>query len=153
MIKHSWLLLIAAGAAVAACSQESPSDRINSIVLRNDPYDASVSPLGLPDTVRLGVPFVVTFVTVYRSPICWKPDGETMATNGRQVRVTPWDVYVLPPDHAGPCELLQVGLRSTTITLNTAGIDTIRVVGRVAPFSSPDDFALDSVSASVVVVP
>lgn len=153
MIKHAWSLLLVAGAAVAACSQGSPSSTRPSVVLLADPYDSGVPPLSLPDTVRHGVPFQVTFVTVYPSPICWKPDGENIVDLGGRVRITPREVYVLPAGGAGPCDLLQVGLRSTTVTLDLPGTYTIRVVGRVDPYSTPDDGALDSVSARVVVVP
>lgn len=153
MIKRSWLLLISALATVAACSNEAPVMRRIGVVLLSDPYNAGVPPLALPDTVRGGVPFTITFATVYASSICWKPVGEVATTNGRQTRITPWDEYVLPAGDAGPCDLLQVGLRSDTVSLFTPGTDTIRVVGRVDPYSTADNNSLDSVSASVVVVP
>lgn len=153
MTKHPWLVLIAAAAAAAGCSNGGSVNRRMSVVMLSDPYDSTVAPLSLPDTVHRGAPFTVTFVTVYPSSICWKPDGETIATIGRRTRITPWEAWVLPAGQAGPCDLLQVGERSTTVTLLTTGVDTIRVVGRVPPYSTPDNSALDSVSASVVVVP
>ena len=154
MIRRGWFLLVAAGMANAGCSQDAPLPRRHSVVELADPYDTTVRPLDLPDTVHRGVPFVVTFVTVGYPLMCWRPDGEIFATQGRQVRITPWEVYVLPDGEAGPCDLEQLGPRSTTVTLDAVGVDTIRVVGRVDPYSVPDfEHVLDSVSASVVVVP
>lgn len=154
MNRHAWSVLVAAGAAIAACSQDASLLKRHSVVELSDAYDTTVRPVDLPDTVRRGVPFVVTFVTVGYPLMCWRPDGETIATQGRQVRITPWEVYVLPAGEAGPCDLEQVGPRSTIVTLDAVGVDTLRVVGRVDPYSVPDfEHVLDSVSASVVVVP
>lgn len=148
------LFLIAVGSALTACSStDVPRDTRPSVVLHSDPYDTTLPPVALPDTVRRGVPFTLTFITVYDSPICWESDGEPRMTIGRQTRITPLEVYVLPAGQAGPCDLLQVGVRSTSVTLNTLGVDTIRVVGRVDPYSTPDNRTPDSVSASVVVKP
>ena len=89
MTKHHWLLLITAG-FMFACSKDVPAERRISVVVQSNPYDTLVPPLDLPDTVRRGQRFTLTFITVYASPtICWKPDGETTATQGRQTRITP----------------------------------------------------------------
>lgn len=153
MTKHHWLLLITAG-FMFACSKDVPAERRISVVVQSNPYDTLVPPLDLPDTVRRGQRFTLTFITVYASPtICWKPDGETTATQGRQTRITPWEVNILRPGDSGPCDLLEIGLRSTTVTLNTPGVDTITVVGRVVPYHTPNGLSWDSVSASVVVLP
>jgi len=154
LAKTSCLLLIAAGAGLAGCSQTKPPFQRYSVVEHRDPSDTTVASLGVPDTVRRGVPFTLTFITVYYPDICWKPDGETSTTSGRQTRILPSEEWVLPAGQAGPCDLERIGVRSTTVTLTSLGIDTIRVVGRVDPYSVANfDHVLDSVSATVIVLP
>jgi|SRR5579859_2059429 len=135
-INRGGLLLLAAGGTVASCSNDVSLPRRLSVVLHSDPYADSWPPFSLPDTVRRGVPFTVTFITVYDSPICWKPDGVTSVRTGGLTSITPWEAWVFPPGQDGPCDLLQVGVRSATVTLKTPGIDTIRVVGRVDPYGT-----------------
>ncbi|HYK11674.1 MAG TPA: hypothetical protein VEV39_12830 [Gemmatimonadales bacterium] len=114
-----------------------------------------------PDTVRKGVPFTVTFTTVYNSSICWQPDGDSITPNPvltelgltkvRLTTIVPMEAWVLPPGYAGPCELLQEGVRSVQVTLATPGIDTIRLVGR--PFPPITANLLDTASFTVFVLP
>lgn len=79
-----------------------------------------------PDTVEAGEAFLVTTHTVGPSG-CWRPDGQTVSTNGRMVALSPYD------SHSGSevCTAALVFLaHGSTLVLNEPGEWTLRVDGR-----------------------
>jgi hypothetical protein len=80
-----------------------------------------------PATVRAGEPFRVRVVTI-GAALCWQPDGAVVEREGMTARITAWDRV---PDEMELCALALGELpREVTLTFDSPGTATIRLVGR-----------------------
>jgi hypothetical protein len=171
MQNPSWLLVLAAVAAVACSSNDlavnpcplgvnpaacgglsvgGSTEEISTVLVTN-PYSRPA--IGLPDTVHAGVPFTVTFYTTYMG--CVTPDGEMLMTGSRLTAIIPMETVRRVPGEMCPAYVM-IGPRSAEMTLSDVGTDTVRVVGRIGDFGASTvdmDMDMDTVSANVVVLP
>jgi hypothetical protein len=83
-----------------------------------------------PVVVEAGEPFVARVTTIGESG-CWHAAGQDVRHDGRTVELTPYDT------HSGSdlCTTILPGLvHESTLTFDSAGEWTIRVVGRIARY-------------------
>jgi hypothetical protein len=115
--------LVAAIAIGCRSPAEQTSRRVVAAIANGSPGTA---PLVLPDTVRVGVPFLVTVTTF--GGACDQPDGADISTSGLLADVTPYDL--LPPPETVCIAVLRASPRSMTLTLAVPGTGVVRVHGR-----------------------
>ena len=85
-----------------------------------------IEALGVPDTVRAGVPFVATVVTFGSS--CIHPDGVELQLGGALATITPYDSV---PSQPPPCLAdFRAFPRSFGLVFNAPGAGVVRLQGR-----------------------
>ena len=102
-----------------------------------------------PDTVRAGVPFLVTVFAAGSIEVsCNTPDGVKLGQSSSLARL---EVFVKIPATFPPCiDVLDFYPITATLTFNTPGIGTIRAIGAN---SSERPTSPDSLQRQVIVVP
>ena len=116
-------LLLGLGAVGCRSPAEQGSRRVVGII---DNGGTGIAPLVVPDTVHVGVPFLVTVTTF--GGACDHPDGSDVSTNGLLADVTPYEL--LPPPETICIALLRASPQSIELTFATPGDGVVRVHGR-----------------------
>jgi len=135
------MLMLAAAMVLAACGNDATSPTYSLDLAEIGPGPAARW-LQVPDTARVGEPFVVRALATNRG--CESPGGLSVTQDGRRVRLV-GTVQVSTGDNA-VCPSLGGWLQSTTLTPLVEGTLNVVLIGRI-------DGRTDSVSRSVRVIP
>ena len=120
----SVLVLVLGSAAVGCRSAAEPgSRRVVGII---DNGGTGITPLVVPDTVYVQVPFLATVTTF--GGACDHPDGSDVSTRGLLADVTPYDL--LPSPETICIALLRASPRSIALTFAAPGTAVVRLHGR-----------------------
>ena len=122
-VARLFLLALAAGSVGCKSPAQPGSQRVIGVI---DNGSTGGSPLGAPDTVAVGVPFVATVMTF--GSACDKPDGTDVQTTGSIADVTPY--ILLPPPGTLCIALLVARSREVLLTFAVPGTGVIRLHGR-----------------------
>lgn len=117
--------------------------------IRRSAWLGHVPQLTSPDTVRVGVPFSATVVSVIGATgYCTKPDGATVSNQAQVARV---ELFVRE-NRGQACltDVVHYHPLAVVITFDSLGTATIRVIGETFREGA---LVRDSVERSVVVVP
>jgi hypothetical protein len=113
--------------AAAACGGRSPTEPgSRRVVVIIDNGGTGIAPLVMPDTVHVGVPFLVTVTTF--GGACDHADGSDVSTSGLFADVTPYDL--LPPPETICIAVLRASPRSIELTFAAPGTGVVRIHGR-----------------------
>jgi len=100
--------------------------RVQGLFFASAHFAGGITPLVVPDTVHVQVPFLATVTTF--GGACDHPDGSDVSTRGLFADVTP---YVLLPHPETICiALLRASPQSTEVTFAAPGTGVVRVHGR-----------------------
>src|ERR1043166_2423034 len=117
---------VAVLAAVAVGCRSPAEQTSRRVVAAIENGGTGTAPVVLPDTVRVGVPFLVTVTTF--GGACDHPDGAEISTSGLFADLTPYDL--LPPPETICIAILRASPRSMELTLAVPGTGVVRVHGR-----------------------
>ncbi len=106
-------------------------------------------PLVVPDTVKSGVPFTVTFATTEGG--CNGADTVNVAVVGNGATITPYDTYVGGPMIACPADLIAAVPRSASLQFSQLGSAEVTVQGANSVVVPGAPFYLVTLTRSVVV--
>src|SRR5438105_8715895 len=117
--QHVLVLLLASAALTCRSAAEPGSRRVVGII---DNGGTGITPLVVPDTVYVQVPFLATVTTF--GGACDHPDGADVSTRGLLTDVTPYDL--LPSPETICIALLRASPRSIALTFAAPGTGVVR---------------------------
>src|SRR2546423_7512221 len=120
---YVFVLAIASAAFGCRSTAEPGSRRVVGII---DNGGTGITPLVVPDTVYVQVPFLATVTTF--GGACDHPDGSDVSTRGLLTDVTPYDL--LPSPETICIALLRASPRSIALTFAAPGTGVVRLHGR-----------------------
>ena len=120
---HIRLLLAAAVVGVAACTRGTEPTAVTEVVVGLLSTTPGSPALEMPDTVDVGLPFLVVVRTQGNG--CHSAAGSDVRVAARVATVTPYDQV-----YRGVCtDILTLPARRLPVRFDEAGVGTVRAVG------------------------